>query len=180
MDRFNKILLNAVVLTGILFCSVIFAQEKTTNDGVFTEAQVVAGEPVYTSSCGTCHDLKFYDFTFRSWMGKPLLDFWYHILAEMPSDNPGSFYDDEYTTVIAYILSELGYPSGDVALDPENGMDLIKFAPLQLKEMKARVRVYLGLRYVHQIPCTNRDTVKSQPAFLRFLASKPSLSRFIT
>ena len=130
MDRFNKILLNAVVLTGILFCSVIFAQEKTTNDGVFTEAQVVAGEPVYTSSCGTCHDLKFYDFTFRSWMGKPLLDFWYHILAEMPSDNPGSFYDDEYTTVIAYILSELGYPSGDVALDPENGMDLIKFAPL--------------------------------------------------
>lgn len=118
------------LMASILSGSIVIAQDRTTNDGVFTEEQVAAGAPVYASSCGTCHDLKFYDFTFRSWMGKPLMDFWYHIVAEMPSDNPGSLYDDEYTAVIAFILSELGYPVGDVPLDPTNGMDLIKFAPL--------------------------------------------------
>lgn len=130
MDRIKFFSVSALLLPLILACSIASGQEKTTNDGVFTEAQVAEGEPVYTKSCGVCHDLKFYEFTLRTWTGKPLLDFWNHILAEMPSDNPGSLYDDEYTVVVAYILSELGYPTGDVPLDPKNGMDLIKFAPL--------------------------------------------------
>ena len=39
---------------------------------------------------------------------------------------PGSLMLEEYTDVIAYILSENGFPAGDAKLDPDNGMDAIK------------------------------------------------------
>ena len=32
---------------------------------------------------------------------------------------------EEYTDVIAYILSENGFPTGDTELDPDNGMEQI-------------------------------------------------------
>lgn len=96
--------------------------QKTINDGVFTPAQVLSGQRVYDASCKTCHDLRFYRETLRAWQGQSLLDFWYSILGQMPADNPGSLLDSEYTEVIAYILSELGFPAGTTALDPVNGM----------------------------------------------------------
>ena len=97
-------------------------QQKTINDGVFTQAQVVSGQRVYEASCKTCHDIRFYRDTLRSWQDTPLLDFWYSIIGAMPADNPGSLMDSEYTEVVAYILSEIGFPSGSTALDPNNGM----------------------------------------------------------
>jgi hypothetical protein len=37
---------------------------------------------------------------------------------------------EEYTDVIAYILSENGFPTGDMKLDPDNGMgDIAIVAP---------------------------------------------------
>ena len=48
----------------------------------------------------------------------------------MPSDNPGSLSDPEYTDIIAYILSELGYPPGDAALDTGDGMEGIYITEL--------------------------------------------------
>lgn len=97
-------------------------QQKTVRDGVFTQAQVTSGQRVYDASCKTCHDMRFYRDTLRGWEGQPLLDFWNAVLGQMPADNPGSLLDAEYTEVIAYILSELGFPAGDTTLDPNNGM----------------------------------------------------------
>lgn len=101
------------------------AQQQTVNDGVFTEAQVIAGQSVYDASCRVCHRMDFYRDVLRKWNGRPLVDFFYSILGEMPADNPGSLFDEEYTEVIAYILSENGFPSGDTALDANNGMEQI-------------------------------------------------------
>lgn len=101
------------------------AQDKTINDGVFTEAQMHAGEAVFESSCKTCHNMRFYRDTLKSWNTQPLLYLWESIMGTMPADNPGSLMLEEYTNVIAYILSENGFPAGEATLDPDNGMENI-------------------------------------------------------
>ena len=101
------------------------AQEQTIKDGVFTEAQAVAGQDAYDAACKACHDMKFYRDIWNGWEGKPLLNFWYLLVGEMPADNPGSLLDAEYTDIVAYILADMGFPAGTAALDPNNGMDAI-------------------------------------------------------
>ena len=110
-------------VTTILFSYAAVAVEKTVKDGVFTEDQVSSGKIVYDAQCKTCHNMRFYRDTLRSWNNQPLLYLWESIMGTMPADNPGSLMFEEYTDVIAYILSENGFPSGDLKLDPDNGMD---------------------------------------------------------
>lgn len=114
------------MLIGLFVAQSGLSQDKTVNDGVFTEAQVSSGQVVYDSQCKTCHNMRFYRDTLRSWTNQPLLYLWENIMGTMPADNPGSLMFEEYTDVIAYILSENGFPAGDATLDPDNGMDAIK------------------------------------------------------
>ena len=116
---------SAYLLMFLLAGQVIVAQDRTVNDGIFTEAQVNAGEVVYDASCKTCHNMRFYRDTLKSWNNQPLIYLWETIMGTMPADNPGSLLLEEYTDVIAYILSENGFPAGDMRLDPDNGMDVI-------------------------------------------------------
>ncbi len=125
MLKSSQSVFTAALLLSILFSPASYAQQKTVKDGVFTETQVAQGQNVFDTNCSACHDMKFYRDIWFAWEDKPLLNFWYSIVAEMPSDNPGSLLDAEYTDVIAYILSEMGFPAGDTALDPNNGMDKI-------------------------------------------------------
>ena len=120
--KFVAILL--LLITGF-FSYTAAAQEKTVNDGVFTEGQVSSGQIVFDAQCKTCHNMRFYRDTLRSWNNQPLLYLWESIMGTMPADNPGSLMFEEYTDVIAYILSENGFPAGDTKLDPDNGMDSI-------------------------------------------------------
>ncbi|MEE3144416.1 MAG: cytochrome c [Pseudomonadota bacterium] len=113
------------LVIGLLISQAGIAQEKTVKDGVFTEAQVTSGQIVYDSQCKTCHNMQFYRDTLRSWNNQPLLYLWESIMGTMPADNPGSLMFEEYTDVIAYILSENGFPTGDTELDPDNGMEQI-------------------------------------------------------
>ena len=115
-----------LALTALALSQIGMAQDKTVKDGVFTAAQVETGKNVYDSSCKTCHDMRFYRDILKSYNNQPVLWLWESILGTMPADNPGSLMLDEYTDVIAYILSENGFPAGDAKLDPDNGMDAIK------------------------------------------------------
>ena len=115
----------AVFVVCLFGAQWLLAQQKTVKDGVFTQAQVDAGKPVYESVCRTCHDQRFYRDSLRSWNNQPLLWFWESILGTMPADNPGSLMYEEYTDVVAYILAEQGFPTGETPLDPDNGMDEI-------------------------------------------------------
>ena len=114
----------------VAFAPSAFAEAKTIKDGVFTQAQVDSGEATYNSSCKACHDMRFYRNTLKSWDGQPVLWMWESILGTMPADNPGSLMLDEYTDVVAYILSENGFPTGETALDPDVNMaDISIVAP---------------------------------------------------
>lgn len=114
-----------VLLIGMALGQFALAQGKSVDDGVFTADQVAAGQIVYDSQCKTCHNMRFYRDTLRSWNNQPLLYLWEAIMGTMPADNPGSLMFEEYTDVIAYILHEQGFPAGETKLDPDNGMDLI-------------------------------------------------------
>lgn len=114
-----------VIMSALTAGQSVLAQEKTVNDGVFTAAQVSTGQVVYDNSCKTCHNMRFYRDTLRSWNNQPLIYLWETIMGTMPADNPGSLSLDEYTDVIAYILYEQGFPAGEHTLDPDNGMDSI-------------------------------------------------------
>ncbi len=114
-----------VLLIGMAPGQFALAQGKTVDDGVFTAEQVTAGQIVYDLQCKTCHNMRFYRDTLRSWNNQPLLYLWEAIMGTMPADNPGSLMFEEYTDVIAYILHEQGFPAGETELDPDNGMDLI-------------------------------------------------------
>lgn len=120
----------AVFLLGVSFSSASFAQDKDTSQGVFSQAQAATGEQTYEANCAACHDMKFYKDIWPYWQGKALIDFYYRIVAEMPSDNPGSLLDQEYTDIVAYILSDLGYPAGETSLSTGNGMVGIDIAEL--------------------------------------------------
>ena len=115
-----------LALTSLVLSQVGIAQDKTVNDGVFTAAQAATGKSVYDNSCKTCHDMRFYRDILKSYNNQPVLWLWESILGTMPADNPGSLMLEEYTDVIAYILSENGFPAGDAMLAPDNGMDAIK------------------------------------------------------
>lgn len=126
MKNSVKILFSsAFLLMGLVLGQTGLAQDKTINDGVFTEMQADAGKLVYESSCKTCHDMRFYRDTLKSWNNQPVLWLWESVMGTMPADNPGSLMLEEYTDVIAYILSENGFPAGEVMLDPDNGMENI-------------------------------------------------------
>lgn len=130
LQTFAKHSVTTVFLLGISLSPTSFAQDKDTSQGVFSQAQAAVGEQTYEANCAACHDMKFYKDIWPYWQGKALVDFYYRIVAEMPSDNPGSLFDQEYTDIIAYILSDLGYPAGDVSLDTGNGMTGIEIAEL--------------------------------------------------
>lgn len=110
------------MLAAVISAQPALAEAKTIKDGVFTQAQVDAGEQTYNTSCKTCHDMRFYRDALKSWDGQPILYLWESILGTMPADNPGSLMLEEYTDVVAYILSENGFPAGDITLDPDANM----------------------------------------------------------
>ncbi|NKB34195.1 MAG: hypothetical protein GKR91_13975 [Pseudomonadales bacterium] len=120
-----KIVGSVVLLLSIALSVTAQAQDKTVNDGVFTESQATSGQMVYDAQCKTCHNMRFYRDTLRSWNNQPLLYLWESIMGTMPADNPGSLMFEEYTNVIAYILQEQGFPAGEAELDPDNGMETI-------------------------------------------------------
>lgn len=115
-----------LALTSLALSQIAMAaDEKTVNDGVFTAEQAESGMAVYEKSCKTCHDLRFYRDILKSYSGQPVIWLWESIVGTMPADNPGSLELSEYTDLIAYFLSDNGFPAGENKLDPDNGMDSI-------------------------------------------------------
>lgn len=125
MSKSAKLAGSVLLLMGLVLGQQGLAQDKTVNDGVFTQEQVTSGQVVYDSQCKTCHNMRFYRDTLRSWNNQPLLYLWEAVMGTMPADNPGSLMYEEYTDVLAYILHENGFPVGDTKLDPDNGMEAI-------------------------------------------------------
>jgi S-disulfanyl-L-cysteine oxidoreductase SoxD len=107
------------------------AAAKTTEDGVYTDAQAARGKAQYTQSCATCHmdDLSgsgqappLAGDAFSSvWDGHTVSELFDLTRTTMPQDNPGSLTPDQYVDIITYLFKANNLPSGkdDLKADPD-------------------------------------------------------------
>lgn len=128
----------ALVALGIgISRTVVFAQDKTTWSGIFTAEQVERGKAKATAECTACHGMNLKGDLAPALIGPDFIDHWYDArLAEltqriqntMPQSNPGSLKPEEYADVVAYLLSENGFPAGSETLKmaPIEALDAIK------------------------------------------------------
>jgi mono/diheme cytochrome c family protein len=102
------------------------AAAKTTNDGVFTDAQVKKGSEIYQQQCASCHDAQLAgsgtapalagtDFS-ANWKDETVGSLFERIRATMPADNPGSLSRSQVSELVAFILNFNKYPVGQTEL----------------------------------------------------------------
>jgi mono/diheme cytochrome c family protein len=126
------VLISATALAAVTG-STIRAQApsgKTTNDGVFTDAQVKRGGDLYQQQCAACHDAQLTgsgtapalagtDFS-ANWKDETVGSLFERIRATMPADNPGSLARPQVSDLVAFILSFNKYPAGQTELGTDS------------------------------------------------------------
>lgn len=110
--------------------SAVQDRAKSTSDGVYSDAQAKRGEAAYAKSCASCHgpDLTGVDAApsltgpeFNAgWNDLTLDDLFERVRTTMPADAPGALTRDQYTDIIAFILSRDGFPPGSGDLPSDN------------------------------------------------------------
>jgi alcohol dehydrogenase (cytochrome c) len=90
--------------------------------GLFTAAQAVRGQQVFSQSCAACHRVAGQaGAALRTrWVGGGLASLFNLVSKTMPENAPGSLKPTDYAAIIAYLLSESGYAAGssDLPADP--------------------------------------------------------------
>ena len=125
MKKPALILLSALALAA----ATVYAQGKTTNDGIGTDAQVKRGADVYSMQCAACHDAQLAgsgtapalagtDFM-ANWKDENVGSLFERIRATMPADNPGSLKRDQVSDLIAFILNFNKFPLAQSDLPAE-------------------------------------------------------------
>jgi mono/diheme cytochrome c family protein len=111
----------ALVATALCSTQSISAQSA----GPYTDAQAKDGLAIYTAQCSMCHGDKLEGISGPALAGKDFIaqysgqtadDVRDIIASQMPLTNPGSLKPAEVLAVLAYILQQNKYPSGDSAL----------------------------------------------------------------
>jgi len=100
----------------------IAAQNKTTQDGIYSEAQAKRGDALYAKSCASCHGASLEgdgqapalaDAEFgQEWNNQPLSDLFERIRTTMPGDAPGTLKPEEVADLLAYMFSRAKFPAG--------------------------------------------------------------------
>ncbi len=123
----------------VLACGAIFvaraqdaaAPASTTMTGVFTQAQVDSGTQIYRASCAEgCHLWRLDgsgkakplvgDSFKGNWRGKNLAELYQFISVKMPWDFPATLTPEENASVMAYVLSQNGFPVGTQPLTTDS------------------------------------------------------------
>ena len=110
------------------------AVPKTLSEGIYTDAQAVRGEQVYSEHCVQCHaedlsgdtpynpspSLAGKAFRLR-WDKKTMGDLFLQARTQMPKDKPGSLKSNEYADVVSFILKANEFPAGKTELNDDVG-----------------------------------------------------------
>jgi mono/diheme cytochrome c family protein len=128
--KFPVLILISAAALGFTTSAALRAQApagaKTTNDGVFTDAQVKKGTELYGQQCASCHDAQLAgsgtapalagtDFS-ANWKDETVGSLFERIRATMPADNPGSLQRPQVSELVAFILNFNKYPVGESEL----------------------------------------------------------------
>ena len=91
---------------------------RTVWSGVYTDAQASRGEAQYQETCTLCHkggprkDEEF----MQDWSGSDVESLFTQIKQSMPANAPSSLEDGAYLDIVAYMLRQNAFPSGDSEL----------------------------------------------------------------
>ena len=94
---------------------------RSTQSGVFTEAQAKRGEQTYAGICHSCHTPTEHTGTAfnQNWNAHPLSDLFKYLCQSMPKDDPGSLDPNDAADVIAFLLKLNAMPAGSAELAPD-------------------------------------------------------------
>jgi mono/diheme cytochrome c family protein len=102
---------------------------------LFTEDQAAAGAEIYAARCAMCHGAEPADGTaapplagpefHQNWQGQPVGALYAFTHDNMPLDDPGSLTDEEYASVVAYILAANGFEAGETALPASSNTEAV-------------------------------------------------------
>lgn len=121
MKHRPALLRSVLVMAGVMAVLVATADQRSVNDGIFTEEQAETGEELYATHCLLCHDKKYFRPVLQRSEGQPLSIMFTVMSTAMPESNPGFLSEKEYVDILAYILSLSRYAPGDTELSYENG-----------------------------------------------------------
>ena len=119
--KYRSFLATGLALLSLLPGSIVSADPRSVNDGVYTEDQADVGETLYKEHCLLCHDKKYFRPVLKRWEGQPLSIMFTVMSTSMPESNPGFLSQKEYVDILAYILSLSRYAPGDTELDQADG-----------------------------------------------------------
>jgi mono/diheme cytochrome c family protein len=128
---FGILLFTGLVAAFVSTVGVVEAQKpKTTNDGVFTDAQAARGKAIYEQRCTTCHGSTLEGVEMAppltgsefegNWNKAQLSDLFDRIRVTMPADEPGSLGRQKSADVTSYILSFNKFKSGATEMPLES------------------------------------------------------------
>jgi mono/diheme cytochrome c family protein len=103
--------------------------ERTTQSGVYSEAQAKRGEGIYAEKCSSCHgpelagldqapSLTGGEFN-TNWNDLAVNDLFERIRISMPADKPGTLSRQETADVVAFILQRGSFPAGQSELSSD-------------------------------------------------------------
>jgi mono/diheme cytochrome c family protein len=111
---------------------------NSTWSGVYSEAQAKLGEAAYVKNCSECHGqdlagdgfapaLKGPEFM-SNWNGLTLGDMFERVRVSMPPNNPNAVTPKEKVEIIAYLLKQAAFPTGEADLPgTQDALKAIKF-----------------------------------------------------
>lgn len=107
-----------LMLFSVAVLAVGYADVRSTADGVYTRRQADAGRDVWAMACQSCHaPTQHAGPTFKAnWYGRSLGELLIYLRREMPQTDPGTLTDDEYVTLIAYLMQVNRMPTGPLPL----------------------------------------------------------------
>jgi hypothetical protein len=94
---------------------------KSTQLGVYTDAQAKRGQQTYAGNCMSCHTPTSHQGTTftQNWDQHPLSDLFSYVSTQMPQDNPGSLAPTDAADVVAFLLKIYSMPAGTTELAPD-------------------------------------------------------------
>jgi mono/diheme cytochrome c family protein len=104
----------SVLLLSLALVAAAWADDPTTADGVYTRQQAEAGRDVFAMACQSCHaPTQHAGADFRGkWFGRSVGELFGYLRREMPKSDPGTISDEEYASVVAYLLRINRMPMG--------------------------------------------------------------------
>jgi S-disulfanyl-L-cysteine oxidoreductase SoxD len=135
-DQITRDVKLAALLLVLVSCgATLRAQEapRTTNDGLYSEAQAERGHAAYSKYCQACHGETMAGIDqapplvgghfLGNWVGQSVGDLLARVRTTMPSNAPGTLSAATCTDIVSHLLHANGYPAGSEEL-PHNAQIL--------------------------------------------------------